>query len=498
MPMSTSQTRGRNESELDICIWRCYNRAKLLQWMVEMGSQVGLVETLSRIVGLDGILYKSEDRLVYSRDGSNTQSVPDVVVFPATPQQVASVLQVATEMNVPVVPWGAGTGLCGGAVAVRGGVIVATSRMQRIVEVDTANRFAIVEAGVVNLDLANAVARLGYTYAPDPSSQPVCTIGGNVATNAGGPHCLAYGVTVNHILGVQVALEDGRLVWFGGPRSDVPGYDLRALFVGSEGTLGIVTQVCVRLMQPAAAVRTFLALFASLEDASRAVSGILGRGIIPAALEMMDALAIQAVESHMHVGYPKDAEAVLLIELEGMAEEMDTLADRVSTICQQAGAIGLRLAQTTEERLDLWKGRKNAVGSYGSIAPNYYLQDGTVPLSRLPEMMTYVERVAAKYGLSIANVFHAGDGNLHPTFLFDSREEGILEKVHQAGAEILHRCVEVGGTISGEHGIGMEKVDYMSWLFNDDDLQAMMKARRALSPGGLLNPGKIMPQASLI
>lgn len=463
-----------------------------------MGNRVDLVEALSCIVGPDRVLHRREDRLVYSRDGSNSSGCPDAVVLTTTPLQVAAVVRVSVEMGVPVVPWGAGTGLCGGAVAVRGGVTVVTSLMRRIVEVNAANRYAVVEAGVVNLDLVKEVARFGYIYAPDPSSQPVCTIGGNVATNAGGPHCLAYGVTANHVLGVQVALEDGRLIWFGGPRSDLPGYDLRALIVGSEGTLGIVTQVCVRLMKPAADVRTFLAMFASLEDASRVVSGILGGGIIPAALEMMDALAIRAVEAHMHVGYPMNAEAVLLVELEGVEEEMDTLAERVSGICRETGAIDLRLAETEEERLALWKGRKNALGSYGSIAPNYYLQDGTVPLSRLPEVATYVGQVAAKYDLSITNVFHAGDGNLHPTILFDSREEGIMEKVHHAGAEILRRCVEVGGTISGEHGIGVEKSEYMPWLFNEDDVGAMLKTRLVLSPRGLLNPGKILPQGVLL
>ena len=367
--------------------------------------------------------------------------------------------------------------------------------MKRIVEINPEDRYAIVQPGVINLDVSAAVAPHGLSYVPDPSSQTVSTIGGNVAENAGGPHCLLYGMTSNHVLGLEMVLADGSIVQLGGVAPDAPGLDLRGAIVGSEGTLGIVTKVIVGLIPRPADARTLLAMFDRLEDAGRAVSSIIAHGIVPAALEIMDGRMMRAVEAAVHAGYPPDAEAVLLVEIDGYSEGLDDLRTQIEGICRQNGAREIRLATTADERAGLWKGRKSAFGAMGRIAPAYYIQDGVVPRSRLPEVLRFVVEISEKYDLPIANVLHAGDGNLHPLVAFDPRQPGIIDKVRAASSEILHKCVELGGTITGEHGVGLEKQDYMAWLFNDADLAAMAKLKATFDPHDQLNPGKMFPGA---
>jgi len=452
-----------------------------------------LVRGLRAILGPQYVLWRPDQLAAYQYDGSADRGVPDVVALPASTDQVVQCVRLAAELGVPVVPRGAGTGLSAGAVPARGGLVLCLARLKRILEVDPQNLRAVVEPGLVNLDLSQAVAPLGLYYAPDPSSQGACTIGGNVAENAGGPHCLAYGVTTNHVLGLEVVLSDGQVVSLGGKCPDRPGYDLTGLFVGSEGTFGIVTRVVVRLLPLPEAVRTFLAVFPRMSDASRCTSAIIAAGIIPAALEMMDGVTIRALQLAGHQGLPSGVEAVLLVELEGLTEGVEELAQRVRDLCLEHHAQEVRAAASAAERTALWKARKGALGALGQIKPNYYLQDGTVPRTRLPEVLETVQEVSARYGLPIANVFHAGDGNLHPCLLFDERLPGETEKVIAASAEILRRCVELGGTLSGEHGVGIEKQPYLPWLFGSADLAAMQAARRAFDPAGRLNPGKIFP-----
>lgn len=452
-----------------------------------------LIGELRGIVSEPYVLTEPEDVIVYEQDGSILQVMPDIVVLPGDTPQVSAVVQAAKRANVPIVPRGSGTGLAGGAVPAEGGVVVSLARLDRIVEIDLRNRVAVVEAGVINLDVTKAVAGDGLFYAPDPSSQAACSIGGNVANNSGGPHTLAYGVTVNHVLGVEVVLDDGEVVWLGGRVPDAPGYDLCGVFVGSEGTLGIVTKAAVRLMRTREAVRTLLAIFDRMDDATGAVVEITGAGVIPAALEMMDRLTIQAVEAGAHVGYPTDAEAVLLVELEGLREYCARGVALVQSICARRGAREVRVARDDAERQRLWKGRKEAFGAMGTLAPHYYVQDGVVPRSRLPEIMREVAQISARFGLRIANVFHAGDGNLHPNILFDMRAPGELDRVIEAGEAILRACVAAGGSITGEHGIGLEKKASIGLLFSDRDLEAMAKVRRAFDPDGRFNPAKLFP-----
>lgn len=452
-----------------------------------------LVRDLRRIVGLSYVLVEPEDVIVYEQDGSILQVMPEIVVLPASTAEVAAVVQAARRANVPIVPRGSGTGLAGGSVPAEGGVIISLARMDRILAVDLRNRIAMVEPGVINLDVSKAVAGHGYFYAPDPSSQAACSVGGNVANNSGGPHTLAYGVTTNHVLGVEVVLDDGSVVWLGGWVVDEPGYDLCGVFVGSEGTLGIVTRVVVRLMRGRETVRTLLAIFDRMDDATSTVVAITGAGIVPAALEMMDRVTIEAVETGAPVGYPRDAEAVLLVEVEGVGAYTDRAVRLVQDLCAGHGARETRVAQDDAERQRLWKGRKGAFGALGALAPNYYVQDGVVPRSRLPEIMQQVAAISARYGLRIANVFHAGDGNLHPNILFDMRNPGELDRVIQAGADILRACVAAGGSITGEHGIGLEKKAYIGLLFSDADLDAMAKVRRTFDPDGRFNPAKMFP-----
>lgn len=455
-----------------------------------------LTHDLARIVGEKFVLSHPDDLRVYSSDASSNAALPDFVVVPENAEQVSRVVKLARKNGLAIVPRGAGTGLCGGVTPIAGGIMIAFGRMKKILEIDFENRVAVVEAGLVNLDLSNAIAGDGYFYAPDPGSQSVSTIGGNVAANAGGPHCLAYGVTANHILGLQVVLDNGEIVWLGGKSSDGPGYDLVGAFIGSEGTFGVITQVMVRLLPLPEAIRTMLAIFNSVEQASRTVSAIIAAGIIPAALEMLDGISMRAIEEAMHAGYPTDAGAALLIEVDGPREGIDELQMTIADIGREFEAREIRVARTPEERTQLWYGRKHGLAALGRLAPNNYIQDGVVPRSKLPEILQAQEKIARKYNVVIANFFHAGDGNLHPNILFDMREEGAYERVAQAGAEILRLCVDAGGTISGEHGIGMEKIGFIPWIFSEDDLNEMRKLRAAICPSGIFNPCKIIPEGS--
>jgi len=456
-------------------------------------SREALIQELRGIVGDHYMLIEKEDVIVYEQDGSIFQVMPEVVVLPADVEQVSAVVKTAKRANLPIVPRGSGTGLAGGAVPAEGGIVLSLARMNRILEIDLKNRVAIVEPGVINLDVTKKIAKDGFFYAPDPSSQAACSIGGNIANNSGGPHTLAYGVTTNHVLGLEVVLDDGQVVWLGGMVPDSPGYDLCGVFVGSEGTMGVVTKAAVRLMRTREAVRTLLAIFDEADKATQTVVDITAAGIIPAALEMMDQLTIEAVEKGAPSGYPTDAAAVLLVEAEGVREHTERAMALVQSICNRNGAREVRLAKDEADRQLLWKGRKGAFGALGTLAPNYYVQDGVVPRGRLPEIMGRVAEIAHRYNLLIANVFHAGDGNLHPNILFDMRTPGELERVIEAGTEILKACVEMGGSITGEHGIGLEKKAYIGLLFNNEDLDAMMRVRRAFDPESRFNPAKLFP-----
>jgi glycolate oxidase len=452
-----------------------------------------LVRRLERVVGRDGVLWRPEELLAFEYDGTIEKALPQAVVFPADAQQVAEVVRLALEAGQPVVPRGAGTGLSGGSVAALGGVVVALTRMKRILEIDTVNRFAVCEPGVVNLELSKAAEPHGLYYAPDPSSQRACTLGGNVAENAGGPHCLAYGVTTNHVLGLEVVLPDSSIVWLGGKARETPGYDLRGVFIGSEGTLGIVTKIVVRLLRMPEATRTLLAIFDEVDQASEAVSAIISRGILPSALEMMDREIIRAVEPALHVGYPLDAGAVLLIEVDGLREAVAEQAAAVRDVCLAQGAREVREAEEAEERARLWAGRKGSISALGRLAPNYYVLDGVVPRTKLPVVLRKVYATCKRYGFPVANVFHAGDGNLHPNILFDERKPGETARVLELGAEIMRLCVEAGGSITGEHGVGYEKRSFMEWIFSPADLDAMAKVKAAFGSNELYNPCKLFP-----
>jgi glycolate oxidase len=452
-----------------------------------------LLSELGRIVGPGHVVHDPHDLRIFERDGSITGALPDAVVLPASRDEVVEVVKLAARKGIPVVPRGAGTGLSGGAITLRGGIALQLSRMRRIVEIDTATRTAVVEPGVVNADLQQAAGRQGLFYAPDPSSQKACTIGGNAAENSGGPHCLYHGVTTNHVIGLEVVLADGSVVWLGGRAPDRVGLDLLGVMVGSEGTLGTITQIMVRLLPLPESVVTLMTAFPTVETASHAVSDVIGHGIVPAALEMMDQVTIGAVEAHYRAGYPVDAGAVLLVEVEGLRESCDELAGEIEKILRANEATGLRVAADAAERELLWAGRKGAIGALGRIRPNYYLHDGVVPRTRLPDVLRRVTEIGEHYRLPVANVFHAGDGNLHPNILFDLRDDGIMLQVEKAGEEMLRAVVELGGTLSGEHGIGIEKNAFMPWIYGPDDLDAMLRVKRAFDPAGLLNPGKIFP-----
>ena len=457
-----------------------------------------LVRRLRRIVGNDHVVTDPDRLVVYESDGLTAYRVlPGAVVLPATSEEVAGVVAAVHGEGIPVTPRGAGTGLSGGALAAPGGVIVGTARMNRILELDAANRLARVQPGVVNARLTEAARPHGLYYAPDPSSQSTCTLGGNVAENSGGPHCLKYGVTSRYVSGLKVVLAHGRTVELGGAaRGREAGLDLVGAFVGSEGCFGIATEIEVRLLPVPESVRTLLGIFDSVEAAGRAVTDIIASGLLPAAVEIIDRATIAAVEASVFAaGYPVDAGAALVIEFDGTEAGLDEDAVRAERCCLDAGAREVRRARTDQERLGLWKGRKKAFGAMGRIAPDLLVQDATVPRTRLPEVLRRISAIGERYGLQIANVFHAGDGNLHPNILFDRHDAEELERVEAASKEIMALCVEVGGTITGEHGVGVDKRRYMPLVHGPDELDAMAQLEAAFDPDGLFNPGKVLPSA---
>ena len=455
-----------------------------------------LIVELSDLVGSTNVLTDPTTLAVYECDAATFfKATPDVVVFAETPEQVSAIVKLANKYNVPFIARGGGTGLSGGMLPVKGGIIIALNRMDRILEIDLNNQRAVIEPGVVNLLLTQAVQNEGYYYAPDPSSQQACTIGGNIAENSGGPHTLKYGVTTDHVLGLEVVTPDGEIVEFGGAIEETPGYDLRGVMIGCEGTFGIVTKAIVRLLRKPEAYQTTLGVFETIDDASNAVSSIIGAGIIPAALEMMDRFVIKAVEEAFHWGFPLDAGAVLIVELDGIKAGMQSQAEQITEIFNNHNCREISHAKDDADRQNIWKSRKSAFGSFGRLAPNYITQDGVVPRTQLPKVLRRVAEISEKYNIPIANVFHAGDGNIHPIVLFDERDPEQCERVDAANTEILAACAEVGGTITGEHGIGVEKMDYMPLIFSPEDLAVMATVQEIFNPSGLCNPGKIFPTA---
>jgi glycolate oxidase len=448
---------------------------------------------LIEIAGPRNYLDRAEDLILYEYDGSVDKARPEMVVFPRSTEDVVAIVKLTHEHRVPIVGRGAGTGLSGGAIPRAGGVIICFSRMNRILEIDLANERAVLQPGVVNLDITLAVQGDKYFYAPDPSSQRSCTIGGNVAENAGGPHTLAYGVTTNHVLGLECVLPDGTVFTTGGKEQDTPGYDLTGLITGNEGTMALITKVIVRLMRQPELVKTALAIYDTVDDCADTVAEITARRITPVAVEMLDGVMLRMVEEATHAGYPMDAAAVLLIELEGITEAVEEQLQQVREVCTQCKAREFRVARSAEERDLLWKGRKNAFGAVGRVSPHYYVQDGVVPRTKIAPTLREIGRVGAKYGLTISNIFHAGDGNMHPIILFNARKEGDLEKAQKAGEEILEYCIQAGGSITGEHGVGMEKMELMPHLFSSETLDQLAAFKRLFDPDCRLNPGKVLP-----
>jgi glycolate oxidase len=460
-----------------------------------------LVDELRAALAPDRVLDQALSLQLYARDASVIEGAAGAVCFPTSTGEVQAAVRIARRHGRAIVPRGSGTGLAGGAVPVAGDparppVVVVTTKMDRVLEVDVDDRLAWVQPGVLNLDLSRAVAHHGLHFAPDPSSQQSCSVGGNIANNSGGPHCLLYGVTSAHVLALEVVLPDGSLAMLGGLDADVPGYDLRGAFVGSEGTMGIATRIAVRLTPNPPAIRTLLADFTSVDDAAAAVSGIIAAGIVPAALEMMDQAITAAVEDFVHAGFPRDAAAILLVEVDGLEAGVEAAADAVQQVVLGHGARSVRVAADAAERALLWKGRKSAFGAIARIAPNYYLHDAVVPRTRLVEVLRQVYEIGARHDLLIVNVFHAGDGNLHPLIVFDRREPGTMERVLAAGGEIIRACVAAGGVLSGEHGIGLEKRDYMPMIFSDADLDAQARLRDVFDPQHACNPLKVLPGGS--
>jgi glycolate oxidase len=455
-----------------------------------------LVDRLRAIVGPDALLTSPSELFVYECDAYTVEkSRPDVVVFPTSTEQIVRIVQLCNELDIPFLPRGSGTSLAGGCLAVGGGVVISLTRMKKILEVNYRDRYAIVEPGVVNLWLTNHLKPQGYHFAPDPSSQGACTIGGNTATNSGGPHTLKYGVTVNHVLGVELVLPDGTVVQTGGPAEDSPGYDLTGVIVGSEGTFGVTTKIWCRITRNPEAYRTLLGVFETVDDATNTISDIIGAGIIPGALEMLDSLILQAVEAAFHFGFPLDAGAVLIMEVDGLEAGLEAQAERIVAIAKKNNAREVRRANTEAERLLLWKSRKQAFGAVGRLAPSYCTQDGVVPRTKLPHMLRQIQHIGEKYNLRICNVFHAGDGNLHPIILFDERDADQVKRVLSASHEILEECVRQGGSVTGEHGIGVEKLDFMPVLFTPEDLSMMLRLKEAFNPTGRCSPRKMLPTA---
>ncbi|MEQ8251017.1 MAG: FAD-linked oxidase C-terminal domain-containing protein [Oceanibaculum nanhaiense] len=454
-----------------------------------------IVAALRAIVPGEGVIDAPEEMKPYESDGLTAyRTLPMIVVLPSTTAQVADVLRYCHENKVKVVPRGAGTSLSGGALPLADGVLLGLGKFNRVLDIDYDNRCAVVQPGVTNLGITTAVQEQGFYYAPDPSSQIACTIGGNVAENSGGVHCLKYGLTTNNVLGVEMVLIDGTVVRIGGKHLDSEGYDLLGAVIGSEGLLGVVTEVTVRILQKPAVARAVLLGFPTSESAGNCVGAIIGAGIIPGGMEMMDKPAIHAAEDFVHAGYPRDVEALLIVELDGPAVEVDYLIERVAAIAADHGAVYNRVSESEAERLNFWAGRKAAFPAVGRISPDYYCMDGTIPRGRLPEVLARMTELSNQYGLRVANVFHAGDGNLHPLILYDANKPGELEKAEEFGSDILRLCVEVGGVLTGEHGVGVEKRDLMPAMFTEIDLAQQQRLKCAFDPDGLLNPGKVFPQ----
>jgi glycolate oxidase len=452
-----------------------------------------VLQAIEAVVGARGYLLQPEDLKLYEYDGGVDKARPDVVVFPQSTEDVAAVVRIANQAGLPIVGRGAGTGLSGGAIARAGGMMISFARMNRILEIDLDNERALVEPGVVNLEITQAVEGQGYFYAPDPSSQKACTIGGNVAENSGGPHTLAYGVTTNHVLGLEVVLADGTVIQTGGRAPDLPGYDLTGLLTGSEGTMALTAKITVRLMRQPEAVKTMLVIYDAVDHCADTVGEITARAITPAAIEMLDGVMLRMVEKDTHAGYPMDAAAVLLIELEGLQEAVDEQAKQVEDVAKRAGAREVRVARSAAERELLWKGRKNAFGAVGRVSPSYYVHDGVVPRSQVAPTLRFIQKVAEKYGLTISNIFHAGDGNLHPLILFNHHKPEELERARAAGDEIMRQCIEAGGSITGEHGVGMEKMELIGEQFPDETLDLIRALKALFDPACRLNPGKMLP-----
>jgi glycolate oxidase len=454
-----------------------------------------ILKQFEAVVGKNGVVQRREELITYECDGlTSYRQRPAVVVLPRTTEQVAQVVKICDRHSVPFIARGSGTGLSGGALPVENCVLIVTSLMRQILSVDLENQQVVVQPGVINSWVTQTVSGAGFYYAPDPSSQIICSIGGNVAENSGGVHCLKYGVTTNHVLGLKLVLPDGSIVDVGGQIPEMPGYDLTGVFVGSEGTLGIATEITLRILKSAESICVLLADFTSIEAAGATVSDIISAGIIPGGMEIMDNLSINAVEDVVATNcYPRDAIAILLVEIDGLAVEVAENKQRIAEICKKNGARNITIASDAEQRLKLWKGRKAAFAAAGHVSPDYYVQDGVIPRTQLSYVLAEIEALSLKYGYRIANVFHAGDGNLHPLILFDNSIPGELEKVEEVGGEILKLCVKVGGSISGEHGIGADKKCYMPEMFTEADLETMQWVRQAFNPKGLANPGKIFP-----
>jgi glycolate oxidase len=458
-------------------------------------AEASVVDDLRQLLPAERVLWRDYDLMLYEYDGSIDKHRPLAVAFPLSTEEVSQIVRLCSRSGVPYTARGAGTGLSGGAIPANGGVLISLARMNRILEIDVENMRAIVEPGVVNLRLGMATSPFGLTYVPDPSSQKACTIGGNVGENSGGPHTLRYGVTTNHTLGVEVVLPGGDVVQLGGTTLDTPGFDLVGLLVGSEGTLGIVTRIWVRLVPINETVKTILAVFPNMDDASSAVAGMIARRIVPAAIEMMDNLTIRAIESRSPSGYPIEAEGVVLIEVDGLREEVEAQSEAVQQVCRENRSLSVRLAKDEAERAALWAGRKGAFAAIGRLTPDYYTVDGVVPRTKLPATLARIQEISRESGFRIANVFHAGDGNLHPLIMWDADVAGAEERVIDAGAEIMRVCAAAGGSLSGEHGIGMEKKDLMPLIFSQEDMAQMARIKEALDPNGLCNPGKMFPTA---
>lgn len=451
-------------------------------------------DKLLQILRSDGVIASDDELIVYECDGLTGYRIkPIFVLLPKSATEVSQIIKLCNQENVPFVPRGAGTGLSGGALPTEDGIVISLARMTRILEVDIPNQRVVVEPGVVNLWVTNAVTNNGFYYAPDPSSQPVCTIGGNVAENSGGVHCLKYGVTTNHVLGLEVVLPNGEIIEVGGKTLDHPGYDLVGLFVGSEGLLGIVTKVVLRIIRKPETAKTLFASFDKVEYAGGAVAGITARGVIPAGMEIMDNLSIRAVEKTVHAGYPIDAGAILLVELDGPSAEVEAQMPIVMEVLEENRAKEVKVARDADERALFWKGRKSAFAAMGRMSPDYYVQDGVIPRTKLPKVLGEIENLSNKYGLRVANVFHAGDGNLHPLVLFDASKMGEAERAEELAGEILKACVDVGGSITGEHGVGYDKKRFMHLMFDEQALETMNMIRCAFDPKGLCNPGKVFP-----